>query len=384
MFYPPELLSWVDAVSSHLPHLSHSQARTLAWYSFAASVVQGGISQVSYFLACLLDQDENTLRQRLRESLYDADDKRGAKRQALVVVDCFLPLLSWVLSQYESADDTVVLILDATTLRQTFTVLTLAIVVGHCALPVAWVVLPATQPGAWRPHWLRLLASLDTPLLARFDRVLVLADRGLYAKWLFEAIVAQGWHPLLRINARGSCCLHATGQRLALATLATLCRHRLWQGPVTCFLDERQLRCTLLVLWDDAQTDAWLLVTDLLPGQGAAAWYALRMAVEFGFKLYKSAGLHWERTRMTDPGRAARLWLVLALACWRNLLLAPPVDLAPASLPPYPRLSLFRQGWLRQLALLFRRCPLSSSPLRLPPLPPSPLLDFLATLDTYP
>ena len=30
--------------------------------------------------------------------------------------------------------------------------------------------------------------------------VLVLADRGLYARWLYAAIVRCGWHPFLRIN----------------------------------------------------------------------------------------------------------------------------------------------------------------------------------------
>jgi len=32
--------------------------------------------------------------------------------------------------------------------------------------------------------------------------VIVLADRSLYAKWLFEAIVELKWHPFLRINTK--------------------------------------------------------------------------------------------------------------------------------------------------------------------------------------
>jgi len=34
-------------------------------------------------------------------------------------------------------------------------------------------------------------------------KVIVLADRGLYAKWLFEAIVELKWHPFLRVNSQG-------------------------------------------------------------------------------------------------------------------------------------------------------------------------------------
>jgi hypothetical protein len=40
-------------------------------------------------------------------------------------------------------------------------------------------------------------------LLSPDGTVVVLADRGLYAKWLFEAICKLGWHPLLRINSDG-------------------------------------------------------------------------------------------------------------------------------------------------------------------------------------
>src|SRR6266446_9397936 len=35
--------------------------------------------------------------------------------------------------------------------------------------------------------------------------VLVLADRGLYARWLFRRITRRGWHPFLRINTGGTC-----------------------------------------------------------------------------------------------------------------------------------------------------------------------------------
>ena len=38
---------------------------------------------------------------------------------------------------------------------------------------------------------------------AVYGTVLVLADRGLYARWLYKCILAQGWHPFLRINQGG-------------------------------------------------------------------------------------------------------------------------------------------------------------------------------------
>jgi hypothetical protein len=55
----------------------------------------------------------------------------------------------------------------------------------------------------WKPAWEVLLNALRGRVPATWT-VIVLADRGLYAKWLFEAIAHLGWHPLLRVNLGGS------------------------------------------------------------------------------------------------------------------------------------------------------------------------------------
>ena len=384
MFYPPGLLTWAAAVSRQMPHLSRSQAWVLALFSFATSVTQScGMSHVACFLAELLGQSDNTVRQRLREWLYDAPDKRGGQRQQVVVERCFNPLLSWILELWDPDDAWLMLALDATTLRQTFTVLSVSVLVGRCAIPVAWAIVPATRPGAWRPHWHRLLRQI------RFKRddltVGVLADRGLYAKWLFVQIVQQGWHPLLRVNAQGYCQRRGVAQRLALKELARQCRGSWWHEAVICFSGPQQLACTLLALSAPDQQQPWLLVTDLAPETVSPTWYGLRMWIEFGYKAVKSAGFHWERTRMTDAHRAERLWLVLALASLRALTLSPPAPTPVLSVrSTYPRLSLLKQGLVRHLARLIRQrdCPLF--PLPTFSLPPSPCLEYLTQLKTYP
>jgi hypothetical protein len=383
MSYPPELLSWTREVSSHLPHLTSSQARVLAWYSLAVTLVQSsGLSHVAYFLACLLGQEENTVRQRLREVVYESEQKRGTQRREVDVVLCFAPLLKWVLTHWRSPDAVLCLALDATTLRQTFTVLSISVLVGRCAIPIAWTVLPATQPGAWKPCWQGLLGSLHVPSALT---VLVMADRGLYAQWLFAELVTLGWHPLLRIKAQGWVHVHETNQRLPLAQLANACSGKWWHGQVTCFSGQQRLNCTLLGLWDVHQQDVWLLVTDLPPAHVSPTWYALRMWIEFGFKALKSAGFHWERTRMHDPARAERLWLVLALAALRLALLTPEaVPRFPQDQPHYPRLTWLKQALLRQLAAFIRHTPLPGYPLRMQALPPAPCLEFVTQLKTYP
>ncbi|MDQ3827337.1 MAG: hypothetical protein M3325_17040 [Actinomycetota bacterium] len=66
--------------------------------------------------------------------------------------------------------------------------------------------------------------------------------------------------------------------------------------------------------WGEGHTEPWCILTDLDPDGCDASWYGLRTWCEQGFKIYKRGGWQWQQTRMTDPDRAARLWLALAVA----------------------------------------------------------------------
>ncbi len=147
-----------------------------------------GLTTVAGFLGTLLGQKESTLRQRLREWYREARAKKGAARQALDVTPCFAPLLRWVLSWGAPAERRLALALDATTLKDRFVVLAISVLYRGCAIPVAWVVLPGNQKEAWRPHWGALLQHLIASVPADW-LVIVLADRGLYAPWLYRQIV---------------------------------------------------------------------------------------------------------------------------------------------------------------------------------------------------
>jgi len=363
-------------VSTQLPHLSRPQAAVLAAWSYGIVLAQCcGLTTVAAFLAALLGERDNTVRQRLREWYRDAADKRGAQRQELDVAHCFAPLLRWVLAWWPADERRLVLALDATSLGDRFVVLAISVVYRGCALPVAWQVLPATQPGAWRPHWERLLAALDGAVPGDWQ-VLVLADRGLYARWLFAAIQQQGWHPYLRINGGGLVRPAGSDAFVPLRTLVPTVGSA-WCGAVTCFATPQcQLACTLLARWDDGHREPWLVLTDLAPGQAEVAWYGLRGWIEQGFKDLKRGGWQWQHTRMGDPTRVARLWLALAVATLWAVSVGGEADAAlPASswetLPaahsarrrgrhrPPPRLlSCFRRGVLCILAALLRGEPL--------------------------
>ena len=155
----PRVTEWTMIIQTHLPHLSKPQATVLALWSLGMVLARScALTAVSAFLATWLGRKEHAVRQQLREFCYEATAKRGTARQALVVETCFVPLLAWVVGQWEGTQ--LALALDATTLGTRFTVLAISVVYRGCAIPVAWTVLPATAKHAWRREWLRMLRQV--------------------------------------------------------------------------------------------------------------------------------------------------------------------------------------------------------------------------------
>jgi len=123
-----------------------------------------------------------------------------------------------------------------------------------------------------------------------------------------------GWHPRLRINTGGTFRPAKSGQYRPLQEFVPPTGTQ-WVGTGTAFQGPRhRLNCTLLAQWDEGYKDPWLLLTDLAPSAGQAGWYGLRAWLVQGFKITKRGGWQWQRTRLTDPQRAARLWLAVAVA----------------------------------------------------------------------
>src|SRR2546427_4893699 len=158
------------------------------------------LTAVSSLLAAGMHRKEQTVRQQLREWYYDVKRKRGAKRQDLHVETCFAPLLGWVVSGWQGTQ--LALALDATTLGQRFVVLAISVVYRGCAIPVAWVMLPAGAKHAWRREWRRLWRRLH-PGLPRGWAGIGFGRPGGDCPPLFCRFTRPGWHPLLRIKPGG-------------------------------------------------------------------------------------------------------------------------------------------------------------------------------------
>ena len=314
MSRPLHLTSWKHELATRFRALPASVVFVLALYSFGMILGQAvGQTTVALFLATRLGYAYYAVRKRLREFYLPASAKsgvkQGSKRKDFDVSTCFAPLLGWILCLWSGRH--LALAIDVTNLGERFHVLCVSVVVDGVAIPVAWKVLWGGVKDPWGPHWEQLLSNLK-PAAPQGWTILVLSDRGLESPDLFNFIVGLDWHPLMRVKKAGKFRPKGWGN--------FYCFHQLVNSVGGSFAAEgvayagTQLRCTLLGCWTAGHEEPWLLLTDLPPEAGNALWYGLRTWIEQGFKIIKGGGWNWQKTRMEDPDRVERLWLVMAVA----------------------------------------------------------------------
>ena len=98
---------------------------------------------------------------------------------------CFMPLLRWILEKWQGTEQSLAFTLDATTPGERFTVLAISVIYRGCEIQVAWHVLQAREKEVWHPHWVQLLGLVGQATGPEWF-VAVMADRGMYGKWLFD------------------------------------------------------------------------------------------------------------------------------------------------------------------------------------------------------
>lgn len=310
---------WQEEVRGLLPHLSRTQADGLGRLSYAMNLSgHCGLTRVCGLLAQVENRPMGQVRQQAREVYYEAEAKRGTHRREIEVEPCFAPLLAGILQRWRG-EKQVVLALDASQLSGRFVVLSISVMYRGCGLPVAWTILPAHQKHGWNQEWKRMLDVL-APAVGGEWNVLVLADQGLYSAPLYRQIQRFGWHPLMRVHENlgfrgfGEADFRHLGQRVSR-------RGRGWKGQGEWSEKGERMQGTVVVRWERGYEKKWVLVTDLSPKAVQAAWYQMRFWIEDEYKDHKRGEFHWEQTKMTDPKRAERLWLVMAVAMVRAVLL---------------------------------------------------------------
>ena len=139
-------------ISRHLSHLSLSQLRGLATWSFGMVMTKSSsVTRISKFIAQLNDETPNTVRTRLKEWYQDSEAKKGTHRLELKVNTCFAPLLKWILSLWPRDCNYLPLAIDTTNIRDQLIVLSVNVLIGGSGAPIAWKVVRTTKKESWQP-----------------------------------------------------------------------------------------------------------------------------------------------------------------------------------------------------------------------------------------
>ena len=166
---------------------------------------------------------------------------------------CGAALLRWVVALWTGGP--LVLGIDASLRRDEVVLLRTSVRSRGTAIPVAWVIVPANQSGAWLPHLQRMLAWL-TSVVPVGQQVLVVADRGLWSPKLWDAIRSHGWHPVLRIQSAST--FAPTGQPRQSITTLVGGPGRGWSGTGVAFKHApKRITGTFAAVWDEGQDEVW-------------------------------------------------------------------------------------------------------------------------------
>jgi len=84
-------------------------------------------------------------------------------------------------------------------------------------------------------------------------------------------------------------------------------------AKVTCF-KRQSVQATLLARWSQGYDEPWYILTDMIEEEAEVGWYGFRTWIESGYRDIKRDGWQWQYTRITEPKRAERIWLIMAIA----------------------------------------------------------------------
>ena len=244
MRLPRECYQMQKTIETHLPHLSQPQLTGLVLWVCGA-ILAGSACQNAVASALSPWGRWNSLRQYLREWLYDGSDRARPCQTELDITLCFAPLLRWVLTWWQSGR--LALAIDPTLKGDQTTAIVISVLYRSCAIPVAWSIRHATQRGSWMDPTVELLREL-APAVPKEMTVIVLCDRGISSPKLWQQIRAQGWHPCMRYRKNITFCADG-GKRLPAQRFASR-PDTAWIGRGTAFSNATaKRRCTLLVVW---------------------------------------------------------------------------------------------------------------------------------------
>jgi hypothetical protein len=205
------------------------------------------------------------------------------------------------------------LVLDETPRSNALRVMSLRLLVGHRAVPLAISCYRPDAPPMPMPRLIERMLRLTQRALPKEANVTLLTDRGLTWPSILDVCNRLGWHFVGRVQG------HTRFKRAdgTEAPIDQLCPHPgdRFSGRMQTFAKAGWRELSVICLWEPVAKEPWLLVSDLPPiAMARYADYYHRMRCEESFRDDKSSGWQWQQSRVHDPTHASRLLLLMALA----------------------------------------------------------------------
>lgn len=202
-------------------------------------------------------------------------------------------------------------IMDRELINDTLNLLFLAVAYEGRALPLGWVRVP--HEGSSDLTLQQQLLTWFKACLPEGARATVVADREFHsihlATWVEEHL---GLNFVLRIKAGTH--VEYAGHWYAAGELASKGRTYFYDSVKVTTDQRARHRVNLVTIWDPAQAEPWLLITNHADAEVVREIYQARFWIEEMFSDNKSRGLNLEATRLTDPARIERLLVAVTLA----------------------------------------------------------------------
>ena len=218
-----------------------------------------------------------------------------------------------ILQKWLSPRAEVLLILDETSgHKDKFRRMQLSLAYCGRAIPLTWRCTQGKPQGMRMPQMVLEMLKEVLPHLPGECTVTFLADRGLAWPEVLEEIQSWDWNYVVRLQG-STRTIDEDGAELSARQRVTKPGDT-WTGKVDAFKKHGWIEGNLTAMWAIECEEPWLLFG---PGEGGFARvgdYAKRMWIEEEFRDDKSQGLDWQSSHITDPERAERLLILVALA----------------------------------------------------------------------
>lgn len=313
--YPPLYNQLMEYLRQHSHYSDKRHLITLSW------MVMGVLLSQSLHLT---EWEPFVQSRAIQAQSYQKRWGRFLQNHRIEVEKIYLPLVMAAISNWSKGR--LYLALDTTMLWNKYCMVHLSIIYGGRAIPFLWSVKEHSSATIGFDVYQPLLRKASWLLRSHKD-VMLLADRGFANQALLKWLKRRNWHYSLRVpgdtliwGVYRWCSVPISQLRTVRGEAKMYHQIRLWeQGTQTV---------NLALAYPLKVSEPWAVITDETPSLQTLWQYGLRFRVEELFLDSKSGVFGLADSRLRDPQKLNRLYLVVAIAILYSTIMGTTVQLS--------------------------------------------------------